>query len=162
MKTLLIIRHAHAEAPKFGMSDFDRSLSSRGTEEATTQAKNILNKNIVLDGLLCSSSRRTMQTTEILRLQFKIEPENMRSVDILYQAAPMHLIAQTIQLPDEWSTVAIVAHNPGVSEFANTLTENFHIDDMPPASIVAVSSETEQWANFFKHQIRFLFFLIPK
>jgi phosphohistidine phosphatase len=160
MKTLLIIRHAHAESPRLGLSDFDRSLSNRGIQESKTQAVKLSDKNIVVDGWLCSSSKRTMETATILRNHLHAKEHSLLYIDGLYQASMNTLKNQIIQIPDNWSTAAIVAHNPGITDLANTLTDEFRIDDMPPACIVAVSSDTEQWMDFFKNPIRFLFFLI--
>ena len=161
MKTLLLIRHAHAESAHYGMNDFDRSLSIRGKQEAQNTAEKLLHRNIAVDGWICSSSSRTLQTTKILHNHINPEIKNLRCMDGLYQASSMQLSAQVIQLPNEWSTAAIIAHNPGITEFANKLSDNFHIDDMPTAGVVAVCSEAEQWLDFLSKPIRFLFFVQP-
>lgn len=161
MKTLLIIRHAHAESAVFGMNDFDRALSARGKQEAQKIAEKLAGRNISVDSWLCSSARRTMETSTILRHHLHAKENSLMCIDGLYQASSYKLKTQIIQISDNWSSAAIVAHNPGITDLANALTDELRIDDMPPGSVVAISSNSKQWMDFFKAPIRFLFFLMP-
>ena len=58
-------------------------------------------------------------------------------------------------------TVALFSHNPGITEYASTLT-NVRIDDMPTCAIFAVQANTEKWSDFEDAEKKFLFFDYPK
>jgi phosphohistidine phosphatase len=64
-------------------------------------------------------------------------------------------------LPDKYDTAVIFSHNPGITEFANTLT-NVHVDDMPTCAMYAASGDTDKWATFRASEKKFLFFDYPK
>jgi phosphohistidine phosphatase len=64
-------------------------------------------------------------------------------------------------LPDKASSIALFAHNPGITEFVNMLT-NVRIDDMPTCSVFAVSAEASSWMEFVSAPKKFLFFDYPK
>jgi phosphohistidine phosphatase len=57
--------------------------------------------------------------------------------------------------------VAVFSHNPGITEFANSLT-NVRIDDMPTCSTFALSIDTNSWNDFESAEKKFLFFDYPK
>ena len=57
--------------------------------------------------------------------------------------------------------VAVFSHNPGITEFANSLT-SVHADDMPTCSIFAVKSDAKKWNDFAASKKEFWFFDYPK
>jgi phosphohistidine phosphatase len=65
------------------------------------------------------------------------------------------------QLDNQKNTVAFFAHNPGITDFVNELT-NVRIDNMPTCSIFAVAAETNNWAHFMEARKELLFFDYPK
>ena len=70
--------------------------------------------------------------------------------------------AETIkEIKDKHDTAILFSHNPGITEFANSLT-NVHIDDMPTCSIFAVVADIEDWKDFDAAPKRLLFFDYPK
>ena len=64
-------------------------------------------------------------------------------------------------LDDNTNSAIIFSHNPGITDFANTLT-NVHIDNMPTCGVFAVSANTGKWAEFKGIEKKFLFFDYPK
>ena len=66
------------------------------------------------------------------------------------------------ELHDQYEHVAIFAHNPGITDFANRLCKDVSIDEMPTCSIFAVESTIEKWSNFKEAEKKFLFFDSPK
>ena len=62
---------------------------------------------------------------------------------------------------DKLDTIAIFSHNPGITEFANLLTD-VRIDNIPTCGIFAVSANCKQWSEFRHAKKEFWFFDFPK
>ncbi len=119
MKTLTLIRHAHAGSG-IQVSDLDRALSERGHTEAQSQRELFpLPDDAVL---LISPARRTMETAEHwLKKQPHLKSKMVKS---LYNAA-CETILEVIQDHGDCEHVVVFAHNPGISEMYQYLTNEW-------------------------------------
>jgi len=76
--------------------------------------------------------------------------------------APEEIFYQVItKLPDNSNTVALFSHNPGITDFINSLT-NTRIDNMPTCGIFAIKTEIKEWRSFRDGEKEFWFFDYPK
>lgn len=161
MKTLLVIRHAKAETG-FGLKDFDRSLTSRGSNDAPAMAKKIAEKKINIDAFISSPAKRTTQTAELFCNTFHKKAADILFKNELYNA-PAGTYVEVIQnIKDNFDTVAIFGHNPGVTDFANSLIKEVKIDIMPTCAVFAVTANIKSWKEFAATEKQFLFFDYPK
>lgn len=161
MKTLLLIRHAKSSWSDASQQDFDRTLNERGHKDAPEMAKRLLKKNITVDAFISSPAKRALTTCKYFAEAYKRKEKEIIFKPELYLApvtAFYHVIGN---IDDSLHNIAVFAHNPGISEFANELT-NVNIDNMPTCSIFAVSVNTESWQNFLKSEKKFMFFDYPK
>jgi phosphohistidine phosphatase len=62
---------------------------------------------------------------------------------------------------DKYNTVALFSHNPGITEFVNSLNCSA-VYDMPTCSVYAVKVKTKHWKDFQQSKKEFLFFDYPK
>ena len=77
--------------------------------------------------------------------------------------APLELLSQTIEkLNNNINDVMIIAHNPGITDWINSMTEQIKIDEMPTCGVFAVSSNVIDWKDFENSKKNFLFFDYPK
>lgn len=161
MKTLLIIRHAKSDQSFFG-NDFERPLNDRGKKDAPVIAKRLLDRNIVIDAFVASPAKRAKKTAELFCENYKKNTEDIIFISALYHA-PADVFYEVIkQLDDSFNTVAIFAHNPGISYFVNGLVAGVRIDNMPTCAVFALQSEISNWKDFRKTTKEFLFFDYPK
>ena len=65
-------------------------------------------------------------------------------------------------LDNSLNSVAIVAHNPGITNFANELTQEPNLDNLPTCSMFGVQADVDNWSAFGKAKRKFLFFDYPK
>jgi phosphohistidine phosphatase len=161
MKTLLLIRHAKSSWDAPGLSDFDRPLNERGKKDAPEMAKRLKDKDIAIDLLVSSTARRARKTAKYFAEEFDVKKEDIKLVDDLYSATSLAFQKTVAELNDKADTVAIFSHNPGLTEFANSLS-NVRIDDMPTCSVFAIYADTDSWGNFENAEKKFLFFDYPK
>lgn len=162
MKSLLIIRHAKSSWD-FSSSDFDRPLNERGHHDAPMMAKRLMEKKINIDAFISSPANRALTTAEYF---FKAFHKNTTSTGIiqlpeLYHAAASVFFDTIKNLNNDFNTIAIFAHNPGITDFVTQLTQT-KIDNMPTCGVFAVKIKIDSWKQFQKAEKEFWFFDYPK
>jgi phosphohistidine phosphatase len=143
------------------MNDFDRPLNERGKKDAPEMAERLLKKNIQIDAFVTSTANRARKTCAAFMEVFHAEKEQRILKEELYLAPPQRFIEVIEKLSDDTAHAAIFAHNPGITEFANSLT-NVKVDDMPTCAVFAVQVKTNKWSSFVRAEKTFLFFDYPK
>lgn len=161
MKQLLIIRHAKSSWANSNEADFDRPLNERGKKNAPEMADRLFKRKILPDIIISSAAKRTVETSLLLMKQLGLQQQQLIVKQELYLATPETISETILSFNDSWQTAAIVAHNPGVTEFVNTLCE-VKVDDMPTCAVYAVGIKTDSWKNYSNAAKEFLFFDYPK
>ena len=161
MKTLLLVRHAKSSWNQPGLSDFDRALNERGKKDAPQMAKRVKEKGIELDHLISSPAKRARKTAKYFAEEFGFKKDEIKLVEGLYGATRSEFLEAAANISDKYKTVALFSHNPGITDFASSLT-NVRVDDMPTCGVFALQIETESWKEFVNAEKNFLFFDYPK
>jgi phosphohistidine phosphatase len=161
MKTLLLVRHAKSSWEEPGMSDFDRPLNERGKKDAPQMAKRVQEKGIDVDLFVSSPAKRALRTARFFAEEWKQDKEDILVIEPLYLAGFTNFQQAVSGLPNGKNVAALFSHNPGITGFANSLT-NVKIDDMPTCSVYAVSAAVDSWEEFIAAEKKFLFFDYPK
>lgn len=124
-------------------------------------AKRVRQKVANPDLFISSPAKRALKTARLFAEVFGVDKEDIRLHDALYLAAASTIYQTVALLPDEAGTVLLFAHNPGITEYANMLS-NVRIDDMPTCSVFAVAADVPSWKDFGAAEKKFLFFDYPK
>ena len=124
-------------------------------------SKRLLARGVIIDLIVSSTALRALTTAKYFANENNISTSNIIEYDFLYHAPPERFVKAIIQLPDEINTVAIFAHNPGITDFVNQLTST-KIDDMPTCAVFAVSVETDSWKTWQSAKKEYLFADWPK
>jgi phosphohistidine phosphatase len=162
MKKLYLIRHAKSDWSGFGESDFERGLNSRGKKDAAKISKKLFGERPIPELIVSSTALRARLTAEIFAENLKLNKNEILFFDQLYHA-PAAIIFQTIaSLADNFNHIALVCHNPGITDFANQLVSGVHLDNMPTTGVFAVEAATASWATFEDAEKKFLFFERPE
>ncbi len=162
MKTVYIIRHAKSSWANFDQTDFERPLNERGHENAVEMAERMLDKKIRIDAFISSPALRAQQTCEHFCKVFSKDKNEIIFIDALYHADSATIKSVMAKTDDEYNTIAVFTHNPGISEYVNTLVEDVYIDNMPTCGVFAITAEISNWEAFDKAEKSFLFFDFPK
>jgi len=161
MKSLLIIRHAKSSWDITSMEDFDRPLSDRGKKDAPEMAKRLIKEKIKIHAFISSPAKRAKKTAQLFVHEFQRNKEDIIFIPELYNVSAPVTYQVTSNLHNDYETVAIFSHNPGVTDFVNSLTSH-RIVDMPTCGIFAVKIHTNAWEDF-EHAVKdFWFFNYPK
>ncbi|MDF2381396.1 histidine phosphatase family protein [Nostoc ellipsosporum NOK] len=160
MKTLVLVRHAKSDWQDVTLEDFDRPLNARGKTDAPVMAGRLRKRGIVPDLFISSPAKRARKTAGIFADAYERDKDTIIFEKDLYLAPP-YVFTEVISRLQEGDTALIFSHNPGITDFANTLT-NARIDDMPTCAIFAVEADTDSWSAFDAAPKRFLFCDYPK
>lgn len=161
MKTLLLVRHAKSSWAEPGLNDFDRPLNDRGKKDAPEMAKRIKDKGVKIDAFVSSPAKRAKRTARFFAEEYGLDKEAIILAENLYMAGPSSFVQAIAALKDKDDTVALFSHNPGITEFASTLT-SVRVDEMPTCAVYAVQVQTDSWKDFENAEKKFLFFDYPK
>lgn len=162
MKHLIIVRHAKSSWAKFGQADFDRPLNERGMKDAPEMAKRLLKRNVMIDLFISSPAKRAITTCELFCKQNGLQQNIIVQADELYHAPP-HIFYNVVEgLDDAFTTVALFAHNPGITDFVNSLETEVKIDNMPTCGVFEVRADVHYWKHFAAATKHFTYFDYPK
>lgn len=160
-KQLLLIRHAKSSWANFSVKDFDRPLNGRGKKDAPAMAKRLLSKNITIDAFIASPAKRARKTAEWFVKEYKGKKSSIIFFEQLYLASPSAFFDVISKTDDRFETIAVFAHNEGITDFANSLTDT-KIDDMPTCSVFAIKIKAKHWSRLGEAEKEFWFFDSPK
>jgi phosphohistidine phosphatase len=161
MKTLLLIRHAKSSWDNAQLTDFERPLNERGKHDAPMMSKKIKDRKIEIDCFVSSPAKRAKKTATIFMDEYGIGEKHLVLVPSLYEASVRNFYEAVENINDKEETVALFSHNPGITDFVNTLTEE-SIDNLPTCGVFAVKIHTKKWKEFKNAEKEFLFFDYPK
>ena len=161
MKTLILVRHAKSDWNEAGLSDIERPLNERGKKDAPLMAKRLRKKGVKIDAFVSSPAKRALRTARFFAEEFDVKKDDIQVEKSLYGALTSQFEQVVASGKDKDDTIAIFSHNPGITEYANTLC-NVHTDNMPTCGIFAVQADVEKWQDFTKAEKMFLFFDYPK
>jgi phosphohistidine phosphatase len=161
MKTLILVRHAKS-SQSFGLSsDFDRPLNDRGFREAAEMGKKLFKKKTSIDQFVSSPAVRAKTTAELFVAEYNRKLKEILLVPSLYNAGPENFSDLISSLEDDYQHIALFSHNPGITDFASSLTHT-QINHMPTGSVFAVTAPIDSWKDFAKAEKSFLFFYKPE
>ncbi len=162
MKTLFLVRHAKSSWDLAPLNDFGRSLNERGKKDAPAMAQRLLNKNINIDVFISSPAKRAKKTAELFCNIYKKDKEQIVFIPSLYHASLPTFFEVVEQLNDNYNSVAMFSHNPGITEFVNQLVEGVKIDNMPTCGVFAIKTNITKWKDFSMSKKELLLFDYPK
>lgn len=161
MKILLLIRHAKSSWNDTSLRDIDRTLNARGKQDASDMGKRLKHKKITIDLFVTSPAKRAKKTAILFMNELGAKEDELVLIDELYEAHIENYRNVIKSLPDKKNIIALFAHNPGITDFINSL-DIAPLPDMPTCGVYAIAIDTKHWADFKNSKKDFLFFDYPK
>lgn len=161
-RTLVLIRHAKSSWANPLQSDFERTLNERGNDDASEMGNRLKKADIVPGLIISSSAVRTRQTAGHIAAAVGYDAAGIQWEDKLYHCIPAVFEEVIYEIDDKIDTVFIVAHNPGITDFANQLSKDFYTGNMPTCSVVAAHIEADHWNAFATAKKKVFLFDYPK
>ena len=143
MKTLLILRHAKSSWSNQNLSDFERPLNERGRHDAPRMGRWIKHQNLTPELIISSAAERALTTAELVALASGYDDE-LKVTRQFYLASPGAYIGALRRLPDGYTRVMVVGHNPGMEDLVEALTGQS--TGMPTAAVACIELPITSWA----------------
>lgn len=171
MRRLMLLRHAKTEANSPSGRDFDRRLDARGLSDAGDIGRWLSRQAIRPDRVLVSAAIRACRTYDIVKQALAdagAAPE-MAELQELYGAGPSQLLAIVRNRGETAGCLMVVAHNPGLHEFAMALTEGGDdaaraalAENFPTSALASLDFEGDDWGSIGFRNGRLAVMITPK
>lgn len=141
------------------LRDHDRPLNGRGRRSATALGDWLRETELIPDQILCSTSVRTRETCERLRLD--LQPDLIAA---LYHASAPEMI-DTLK-GARGACVLMLGHNPGIAECAQNLVAQRPTHprflDYPSGATLVVDFRIDEWIDLAPGSGHTAHFVIPR
>ncbi|MBK9389985.1 MAG: histidine phosphatase family protein [Bacteroidetes bacterium] len=161
MKKLIFVRHSKAEEPSLDLSDFERSLTTKGKTIATEMALKLKEKEKYVGVIISSPAFRAIETALIFAGVFRIPSDHiLMAGNIYYKLNLQTLHEELLRVKEETDVVTLFGHNPSFTELAGELSRegcNF----MPKCGIVGISFKISTWSELSRNSGEIEYYLKP-
>jgi phosphohistidine phosphatase len=163
-RRLLLIRHAKSSWGDASLPDRERPLAGRGRKAAERMGAHLRNEGLRPDAVLCSPSRRTRETLELL----EFPAAEVAYLDELYGASAHDLLASAREVRENAEVVAVIGHNPGVQDLSIELARDdaaagaVRLRQKFPTCAVAIFDVDGAWHDVATGRVRLASFVVPK
>lgn len=144
MKTLYIIRHSKSDW-ETGVADFDRGLNKRGERQSKQLGKYFKTNNLKLELIISSAAKRTILTSLNIAKEIGYPTNNIQKEQSIYEAHYKAYLPVIWAINNNINNVAIIGHNPGVSELVYNLTGDYL--DFKTSFFAKINFKETNWEN---------------
>ena len=144
-RRLWLVRHAEAQLETEAGNDHARTLTRRGTREAKRAADHFAMLGWLPELILSSSAARARQTAEIIARRLELPARKLQVLDSLYLADPHDLRTAVGDIGPRIAALMLVAHNPGISAFAQQLAPAAAMGSFETAGIGCFDFDAQSW-----------------
>jgi phosphohistidine phosphatase len=169
VKTLLLLRHAKSAWSDPRLDDHQRPLNGRGERAAKVMADHIARQAARPELILCSTAMRTRQTLApvLKRLGPPAPPVSLE--DGLYLASEQTLLGYLRAVPNDVSSVLLIAHNDGIGDLAKMLAGSGPPDALarlrekyPTGALATLRVPDRPWRDLAPGSAELVAFVLPR
>ena len=161
MKILTLVRHAKSSWKDTSLSDRDRPLNKRGKRDAPEMGRRIVAAGIRPSLIVSSPAVRAWTTAKIIADEIGYPREFLQRDNGLYLATVKGILDVIVTQDVGFSSLMLVGHNPGFTDFANYLVPGL-TNNMPTAAVVSVEIDSDDWSLYDKPATELLLYDFPK
>jgi phosphohistidine phosphatase len=141
---LTLIRHAHTSIERGSGGDIERLLTERGERDAERVGQRLKGLGFDPGLILCSSAARAAATARIVARAIGLPESLLRFSRDLYCVSAQRLAAEIEAVDDTILHVALVSHNPGISELHDWLCDS-NLAGLPPGGVSRLELAIDAW-----------------
>jgi phosphohistidine phosphatase len=147
MRRLTLVRHAKSDWKNPDLEDIDRPLNRRGLKAAPKMAASLAEQNLRPDLMLSSPAVRALETARVFAKALDFPLRRLKTEDRLYLARPADLLEVVHGVGARVRHLMIFGHNPGLSEFAQSLTGDSDLGELPTCAVYTMELDVRSWAD---------------
>lgn len=153
MKYLILLRHAKSSWQNLSLPDHDRPLNKRGRRTAPIMGQRLSLKAIQPQLIISSTAKRALKTAKIVADEIDYSIHEIKTDSRLFHAMPEQMCQVVSECNNEIDSVMLVAHNPGITYFANQLLNTPTFENIPTAGLVTFSVDIEYWSDVLESSV---------
>lgn len=163
MKTLYLVRHAKSDWNNGNLPDIDRPLNTRGYRDALVMSNLMKEKKVLPEVIITSPAIRAISTALIFCRNLNFDASKIIIYPDLYETSVKQYLECISKVDDRFKSVMLFAHNPTITNFANSLTKSF-TDSFPTCGIAGIRQTVtnSDWENFNAVQGELILHDFPK
>lgn len=162
MKTLYLVRHAKSDWENSELLDIDRPLNERGYSDALRMSQFLKENKVSPDVIITSPAIRAISTALIFTRNLDYNTSEIIIQPDLYESNLKKYLSCISKIDEKYKSAMLFAHNPFISETANTLTDAFN-NEMPTCAVVGISfDECNDWRDVAKNKGKLELYEFPK
>lgn len=161
MKKLVLIRHAKSSWKFSELTDLQRPLKKRGLTDAALMGRVLKDLSIMPDAIITSPAVRAKNTARLIAKEILYDEKKIKRQSSIYMESKSKLIDAIKAIKDDYNTVYVVGHNPGLTDVANFFTGE-SVDNIPTSGVFGIEFECNTWREVEKEKGKKLFFEVPK
>ena len=146
MRRLTLIRHAKSSWNDIGLDDFDRPLNPRGLRSAPRMGVVLQKEQVTFDLIVSSPALRAITTAQLIADKIGYPTANIREDALIYESTVKALMEVVHSLGDEYVSIALVGHNPGISGLTYFLS-NQSVSSFPTCAVAELELSAEYWPD---------------
>ena len=147
MLRLTLVRHAKSEPAHPGQEDWDRALDVTGHREAVRMGQSLRRRNLQPGCLASSNAVRALATAQLLARELEVASQAIVADERLYLISADDLMEWIRAQQRDFAHLMIVAHNPGLSDFAARIAERPSVDALPTCASFTLCFATAHWRD---------------
>lgn len=152
MKEVFFLRHATASWAAETAFDIDRPLTLEGISETKLIENYALSNDIKIEKVLCSPSKRTKETSDLIFTGFRYDINEVIYKDFLYSGSSKELLSFLELQDDSINSILVIGHNPMLSEIISLLTKTT-IDIYEPCTLTSINLKA--WSSIHDSKLKF-------
>ncbi len=160
MKKLYVIRHGKSDWGNPEVIDFNRQLNHRGLSDAPRIGKHLCNHHDNADIILSSPAKRAITTAKLIADQVNYPDTRIKTNENIYLANKESLLEIINSIDDQHNCAYIVGHNPGFSNLASYLIDDWI--EMKTCCVAILVSNVKSWKHWSKGNAILEKYLSPK
>ncbi len=161
MKVIYLVRHAKSSWHDHSLRDFDRPLNERGIRDAPRMGKRLKEREIAPNLMVSSPAVRAFTTCKEIAGVLGYGENRMVTDKRIYHASEEVLLRIIQEFNENYESVMLFGHNPGLTDFTNLLL-NENIMNIPTCGVVAGKLNIKNWNEAKAGCGKLLFFDFPK
>lgn len=162
MKSLYLLRHAKSSWSEPGLGDQQRPLNKRGLHDAPMMGERFRERGERLDHVVASPALRARTTAELFAQHCGFSAESIAIEADLYFLGSGSVEEVIQQQDDRVQSLMLVFHNPDITQFANSIDYDFHVDNVPTCGLIKFNCDIAQWRDWSRGNSAFDYFDFPK
>jgi phosphohistidine phosphatase len=158
---LILFRHGKSSWDDPALDDFRRPLAPRGLRDVPEMGRRLARRGELPERIVASTAVRALSTAGAVARELGYREDGIVAAPELYLASTHTILEIIRRTPASVSTLMLIGHNPGFTEFAN-LVDEVSLDNLPTAGMLCIEFDAPGWSAIEPAHARLAWYDYPK